>query len=99
MVNSAETASDSCAPAARKLSAVPLHPALRWRMLRQRFLPLAMFGLCAVGAVWIWGNSLRIVNGWGEVYAPHVELSAPFAARILPAEERSWKLYDYIRAG
>ncbi|MGC4007087.1 MAG: hypothetical protein QM811_29770 [Pirellulales bacterium] len=81
------------------MPAVPLHPALRWRMLRQRMIPLVVFGLCAVGAIWMWGHSFRIVHGWGEVYAPPVPLSAPFAGRILPAEDKPWKMYDYIRAG
>jgi len=78
---------------------IPIPWSLRWKLIRERALPLAMFACCAALAALLWSRQSLFNGGWGEVYAPHVELAAPIAGQVLPAGERDLRLYDFVKAG
>jgi multidrug resistance efflux pump len=81
---------------------IPLSPAVRWRRIRYRAVPLMSFLFAVVASSFLWRNYGGTAQSVGEVDSPRVIVTSPTAGLVmsLPHSARGqWLVYDHVQAG
>jgi multidrug resistance efflux pump len=79
---------------------IPIPPAQRWELIRERVIPAAILTVTLVACGWLWQKQALVASSaLGQVHADAVEILSPVDGKLLPVEsagDGQWTLFSHV---